>query len=119
MPSGSREPHSILKTVKRDWSEPSQRIEPDVIPWAVTQPAPAKETLSGVERRLRDIKEALAGGPVASERALSNTSTMAKKRSITSSSTETPPAKRRQSLTLDPPVKPPSKSEILHSSTNW
>ncbi|CCL98608.1 uncharacterized protein FIBRA_00610 [Fibroporia radiculosa] len=104
MPPPPKQSISGLRSIKRDFSSflPSasqdsviSSSDPNAIPWTPTPPKQSK--LSGAEQRLRDIEEALKGNLVSSEIALASSqtsrSTMLQKRP---SSSQDPPAKRRQ-----------------------
>jgi len=110
---------SGLKTIKRDWSE-SSPLNDDAISWDLAPPPLVTKSLSGAQQRLKDIQDALAGRPVASERVLANASSH-NKRLAKNVKVEDPPAKRRL-LTTTPKdsAKSPAKSDdILSTSTEF
>jgi hypothetical protein len=113
MASESRQPQSGLKTVKRDWSELSQGNE-ESIPW---DPTPPKKPLTGVERRLKSIQDALAGKPAA----LTNASSQVNRGAATSRVEGNQPPNKRRSLPSNEKgiMKTPAQTEVLTSSTDW
>jgi len=104
MSKSSKQPMSGLRSVKRDFSstsfpavsQDSSMGDSDAasIPWT---PTPPSQPLSGLEKRLRDIQDALDGNLVASEKTLTSSQGLrgaaSQKRP---SSSQDPPAKRRQ-----------------------
>jgi hypothetical protein len=113
MSSDSRRPQSGLGTVKRDWSHSAERSDPDLKPWDSNHLSTVKNALSKTEQRLKQIRDALA---IQSEEILTDASSkVVNKRPATVS--DKPDAKRR-SVTSDL-FKPPTKSQVLNSSTNW
>jgi ATP-dependent DNA helicase PIF1 len=101
----SKAARSGLSTVKRDWTD--QPSSPEVFyPWEPTQraaqPQPqargpsTKAPLTGAEKRLRDIQEALAGHRFPQPPPLSNSSSQNKRGSPTDLPAMAPPEKRRR-----------------------
>lgn len=123
----SRTAQSGLRTIKRDYSSTSmmssssQPIDVDSeIDWPPTPPQPTR-ALTGAEKRLKDIQDALSGkSSEPATRPLSNPSQFANKRpNPTSSSQYEPPAKKRQlPNTWSEPMLPPSKQAIASSASS-
>jgi ATP-dependent DNA helicase PIF1 len=115
MSKNSKAPQSGLRTVKRDWSEPSlsQKSSEDLIEWPPTPPT--RKSATGAEKRLRDIQDALAGRPVSSERILTNASSQV----INSTEISEPPLKKARQLPSSWSSNDKSVSSASLSSSTW
>ncbi|KAI0819161.1 hypothetical protein BC628DRAFT_1404353 [Trametes gibbosa] len=97
MSQSTKQPMSGLRSIKRDFSSntlpPASQVstssDTDSVPW---DPTPPKK-LSGLEQRLKDIQDALNSQISSSENTLSQSLSQSQKRP---SSSQNPPAKRRQ-----------------------
>jgi len=104
---------SGLGRVKRDWSEPksSQQSDVELIEWSPTPP----KVLTGAEKRLKDIEDAIAGRPVLSERVPSNSS--AQFTNKRPAPTDLPPAKKARQLPRGTNTKEVTIASL--SSSTW
>lgn len=121
--SSSKQAQSGLGTIKRDFStdsHSSQRSNPDLIYWPPTPGQPSKKPLTGVEQRLKDIQDALAGRSVPTEKVLTNSSSQFTNKRPAAPIASEPPAKRRQlpDTWSDPVKKTVPKSSII-AATDW
>jgi hypothetical protein len=101
----SRRPQSGLGTVKRDWSDSVGSSDPDFKPRDSNLSA-IKNAVSKQEQRLKYIRDGLAGNIVQSDEV------------VTDASSKVVNKRPRRSVESDL-FKPPTKYEVLNSSTNW
>ena len=105
MAQESRQSQSGLRTVKRDWSNSSQRSDSELIPWEPSPPS-LRPNPTPADKRLRRIQELLADSP---------SDAPAPKRFASVSTTDGLPTKGP----LHPRATSSIKSDVLSSATNW
>jgi hypothetical protein len=121
--SSSKQAQSGLRTLTRDFStdsHSSQRSDPDLIYWPPTPAQPPKKQLTGVEQRLKDIQDALAGRSEPTDKGPTNSSNQFLNKRPAAMIASEPPAKRRQlpDAWNDPARKPPPKTSMT-AATEW
>ncbi|KDQ61420.1 hypothetical protein JAAARDRAFT_54792 [Jaapia argillacea MUCL 33604] len=91
----SKAPMSGLRTVKRDYSEPTpSQDSASEIPWDPTPPKP----LTGIEKRLRDIQDAIESKITSSERLLKKSPMLTLPKSTPTSMINSAPASTSHSF---------------------